>query len=378
LHVTFGMNTSFLFAVGATHRTAPFEFRERIALGAEAESQFSGELSGIQGLIEFAVVSTCNRVEIYGVAAGEDVPSRVVSAFCARQRVDPSDFGRFGFTTAGLDAILHLMETASGLDSQILGETEILGQMKKAYLNAQERGSAGPVINRLFQKGFQAAKQARTHTAVSVGQVSVANLAVDLAAGVFGKLENIRVLLLGAGAIGEKSGKAFASRGVRDFAVCSRTLDTAGDLAAKLGAKVLPFEERESILAEWDVVVCSAAASGTVVSAGAVRAAMGRRGARPLLFVDLAMPRDVDPAAVGMGNVFLYNLDDLAELAAKNRRARAAEAERARQILAPRAASLWEQVQAQLGSRGAATQGSLHGPLQARRPPAAALALAAN
>src|ERR1700690_3945652 len=183
------MSAPILFVVGATHRTAPFGFREQIALGAENELKFSEELSGMQGLMEFAVLSTCNRVEIYGVAAGEDIPGRVASALCAHQRVDPTEFGRFGFVSLGLDAILHLMETASGLDSQILGETEILGQMKRAYLNAQERGSAGPVINRLFQKGFQAAKHARTHTAISVGQVSVANLAVDLAAGVFGRLE---------------------------------------------------------------------------------------------------------------------------------------------------------------------------------------------
>ena len=372
------MSTPFLFVVGATHRTAPFEFRERIALGAENEAMFSTELSGMHGLIEFTVLSTCNRVEVYGVAAAEDVPSRVASGFCARQHVNPDDFGRFGFVSVGRDAILHLMETASGLDSQMLGETEILGQMKRAYLNAQERGSAGPVINRLFQKGFQAAKHARTHTAISVGQVSVANLAVDLAAGVFGKLENTRVLLLGAGAMGEKSGKAFASRGVRSFAVCSRTLESAGELAEKLGAAVLPFEERERILDGWDVVVCSAAASGTVISADAVRGAMGRRGARPILFVDLAMPRDVDAAAVGAGNVFLYNLDDLAQLAAKNRLARAAEAERARQILAPRADSLWGQVQVQFNNSGAEGHGRPQEPLQTRQAPAAAFAWAAD
>ena len=129
----FSMSTPTLFVVGATHRTAPFEFRERIALGSENEARFSTELSSMHGLIEFAVLSTCNRVEIYGVAAGEDVPSRVASAFCARQQVDPDEFGRFGFVSMGRDAILHLMETASGLDSQMLGETEILGQMKRAY-----------------------------------------------------------------------------------------------------------------------------------------------------------------------------------------------------------------------------------------------------
>jgi glutamyl-tRNA reductase len=368
------MSAPVLFVVGATHRTAPFEFRERIALGSDKESAFARELYGNKALLEFVILSTCNRVEIYGVAAGGDMPSQVSTAFCALQRVDPAEFGRFGFVELGHDAILHLMETASGLDSQMLGETEILGQMKRAYLNAQELGSAGPVLNRLFQKGFQAAKHARTHTAISVGQVSVANLAVDLAAGIFGRLENARVLLIGAGAMGEKSGKAFASRGARNFAVCSRTLESAGELAAKLGAAVLPFEERERLLADWDVVVCSAAAPGTVISAGAVRGAMERRGARPILFVDLAMPRDVDAAAVDAGNVFLYNLDDLAQLAAKNRLARASEAERARQIVLPRAESLWQQLQAQLSNRGDQGPGTLHEDPQARPAPAVAFA----
>jgi glutamyl-tRNA reductase len=304
--------------------------------------------------MEFAVLNTCNRVEIYGVAGRDDLPSRVSAALCARHGVESAAFAEFGFVSMGLEAVRHLLETASGLDSQMLGETEILGQVKKAYMNAQARGSAGPVLNRLFQKAFQAAKHVRTQTAISVGQVSVANLAVDLAAGIFGRLENTRVLILGAGAMGEKSGKAFASRGARTFAVSSRRLESAGELAEKLGASVLPFEEREQALADWDVVVCSAAASGAVISAGAVRGAVERRGARPILFVDLAMPRDVDAAAVEAGNVFLYNLDDLAQIAAKNRLARAAEAERALQILAPRAESLWLQVRAQFSGRGSA------------------------
>jgi glutamyl-tRNA reductase len=160
--------------------------------------------------------------------------------------------------------------------------------------------------------------------------------------------------------------------------VSTPTLERAGELAAKLGAKVLPFGDRESILSDWDVVVCSAAASGTVISAAAVRSAMGRRGGRPILFVDMAMPRDVEAAAVEAGNVFLYNLDDLAELAAKNRLARASEAERALQILAPRAEALWRQVQAQLGNTGADPQAPQQGPLQGARPQPVGFALAVN
>jgi glutamyl-tRNA reductase len=364
-----------LFVVGATHRTAPFEFREKVALGVDAEAGLSRELAGMRSIREFAVLSTCNRVEIYGVADGQGAPGQVAAAFCALQRVDAAEFGRFGFVTLGRDAIAHLMEVASGLDSQIMGETEILGQVKRAYSAAQARGSAGAVLNRLFQKAFQAAKHARTNTGISAGQVSVANVAVDLASSIFGSLESTRVLILGAGAMGEKSGRAFAGRGAGTLAVCSRTLESAGELAAKLGADVLPFEEREGRLAEWDVVVCSTAAAGTVISDGAVRSAVRRRAARPMLFVDLAMPRDVDASAADAANVFLYNLDDLALIADRNRLARAAEAERARRILSPRAEALWRQVQAQLGNIDGDARRPSHGAaVQARGAPAVAFA----
>jgi glutamyl-tRNA reductase len=369
------MNTPFLFVVGATHRTAPLEFRERIALGAEAEAGLARELAAMGSLREFVILSTCNRIEIYGVAADQGTPGRVSAAFCALQRVDRADFGQFCLETVGQEAVMHLLEVACGLDSQILGETEILGQVKRAYSAAQARGSAGSVLNRLFQKGFQAAKHARTHTGISTGQVSVANLAVDLASNIFGKLENARVLLLGAGLMGEKSGRAFVSRGAGTLSVSSRRLEAAGELAAKLGCGVLPFEERESRLADWDVVVCSTAAAGTILSANAVRDAMKLRAARPILIVDLAMPRDVEGAAADAGNVFLYNLDDLARITETNRLARAAEAERARQILSRRAESLWRHIGAQLGG-GNACPPQEHGAAQERELPAVGIARA--
>jgi glutamyl-tRNA reductase len=365
-----------LFLVGATHRTAPFGFREKIALGAEAEAGFAQELAGMRSLREFAVLNTCNRVEIYGVAAEECVPDQVAAAFCARQHVDPAEFGRFGFSAQGRDAVRHLLEVASGLDSQILGETEIFGQVKRAYATAQARGSAGAVLNRLFQKAFQSAKHIRSTTAVTAGQVSVANVAVDLAQDIFGSLQDVRVLLVGAGEMGEKSGRAFASRAAKNLTVASRKLERAGELAAVLGGGVLPFEDRESCLADWDIVVCSTAAPGTVISAAAVRAAMKARAARPILLIDLAMPRDVDPAVAAVGNVFLYNLDDLAGIAEKNRLARMAEAERGRQALPPRVDSLWRHLQFSLMAAGAASPGQAPAsePAKARGLPAAVFA----
>lgn len=360
------MDTPFLFVVGATHRTAPFEFRERVALSAEAEVNFIRGLVANEALPEFVILSTCNRVEIYGVASSSRVPQQVAEQFCDHQKVDYKEFGVFGFEYSGPEAVQHLMEVAGGLDSQVIGENEILGQVKRAYATAQGRSTVGPILNRLFQKAFQAAKHVRTRTAISTGQVSVANLAVDLAVNIFGSLKGTRVLLVGAGAMGEKSGKAFVSRGASDLCVCSRTLESAEELAAKLGASTLPFSERESRLDAWDVIVCSTSASGTVVSAGAVRDAMKRRPARPLLFVDLAMPRDVDAAVARESSVFLYNLEDLARVTDQNRGARMAEAERARAILSPRARDLWEHLRLRM------IEGDAHEDIPSRDAPAPA------
>jgi glutamyl-tRNA reductase len=335
------MNTPTLFLVGATHRTAPFGFREKLALGQEAEAGLAQELSALGALREFVILNTCNRVEIYGLAEQEGIADQVAAAFCSRQHVNPAEFGRFGFTLRDRDMVQHLMDVASGLDSQILGETEIFGQVKRAYATAQARGSVGSVLNRLFQKAFQAAKQVRSTTAITEGQVSVANVGVDLALSIFGDLSGSKVLLVGAGEMGEKSAKAFLSRGARQLTVASRHFERASELAREVGGAAVAFEDREKALAEADIVVCSTAAPTTVLSTAAIREAMKARSARPLFLVDLAMPRDIETAAASLENVFLYNLDDLAAVAEKNRLARLAEAERCREVLAPRTDALW-------------------------------------
>jgi glutamyl-tRNA reductase len=237
----------------------------------------------------------------------------------------------------------------------MLGETEIFGQVKEAYAAAQAGGTTGPVLNRVFQKGFQAAKHVRTHTAITEGQVSVANVAVDLAQNIFGGLADARILLLGAGDIGEKTAKAFQSRGAAAITVASRRFERAMDLATALGASAMPFEQRESRLAEFDVVVCATSAPDVVVTLAATRAAMHRRPARPLFFIDQALPRDVDPAVAEMENVFLYNLDDLAKIAEENRAAREAEITKCRAIVLEKAEALWRQVAGQIAALGGHT-----------------------
>jgi glutamyl-tRNA reductase len=260
--------------------------------------------------------------------------------------------------------VRHLLEVSSGLDSQMIGENEIFGQVKSAYAAAQERRTVGPVLNRLFQKAFHAAKHVRTHTAITEGQISVANVAVDLAVNIFGDLSSAQVLLLGAGEIGEKTAKAFQSRGAGGLAVSSRTLARAMELASTFGAVALPFEHFAAHLHQFDIVVCSTAAPGSVVALTDVVASMKRRPARPLFLIDLAMPRDVDSAVAGLANVFLYNLDDLARIADQNRAVRAAKVAQARELVEARTQALWEQLARQCGdsapgiTKASATAGS--------------------
>jgi glutamyl-tRNA reductase len=344
------MSADHLFVLGATHHTAPLAVRERLSLDAVATDALRGELAGIAGLREFTVLSTCNRVEFYGVAAAPSAAAEVQARFCARQRFASAEFEQFRLSLSGADAVKHLLEVTAGLDSQMLGETEIFGQVKEAYGAAQARGHTGPVLNRVFQKAFQAAKHVRTHTAITEGQVSVANVAVELALNIFGDLASTRILLLGAGEIGEKTARAFQSRGAGSLSVASRRLERAMELADELGAFALPFWLMPVKLDEFDIVVCATAAPDTVVSLAATQAAMRKRPARPLFFIDLALPRDVDAAAAGLENVFLYNLDDLAKIADQNRAAREAEIGKCRALLSTRADALWRHIEPRLQS----------------------------
>lgn len=347
------MSTGHLFVIGATHHRTPLEVREQLALDPAATATLRDQLAALPGLREFTVLSTCNRIEFYGVAASPEVAEQVGGVFCRRQNFDPAEFDRFRLHLCDEAALQHLVEVAAGLDSQMLGETEIFGQMKQAYAAAQAAGSTGPVLNRAFQKAFQAAKHVRSQTAITTGQVSVANVAVELAGTIFGGLSDARILLLGAGEIGEKTARAFQSRGAASLTVASRRLERAMELATALGASALPFEQREVRLAEFDIVVCATSAPELILTDVAVRGAMARRPARPLFLIDQALPRDIDPAVAELENVYLYNLDDLARIAEENRAAREAETLKGRSIAGEKARALWQQLAVPLSGAGA-------------------------
>ena len=324
------MSAPTLFLLGASHHTAPLELREKLALTGAKLDAFRDDLRALAGLQEYAVLNTCNRVEIYGVAADTDAVDRLEASFCARHQMDPAAFARIRLQLHDLPAVQHLLEVAAGIDSQMVGETEILGQVKEAYAAAQAQGTTGPVLNRMFQKTFQAAKHVRTHTAIGEGQISVASVAVDLALKIFGDLRPCRVLVLGAGDIGEKTARAFKSRGAGKITVASRSFQHAEQLAIGLDAQVEEFERLPAALPLCDVAVCSTAAPEPVVTRELTAAAMRRRPLQPLFLIDLAMPRNIATDVADLPNVFLYNLDDLAKIAEENLTLRQAEIARVR------------------------------------------------
>ena len=344
------------FHFGASHHTAPLALREKLSLTPEKSETLRARAGALGGLREWAVLGTCNRAEFYGVADSAAVIERLQAEFCAVLECPSAEVLAALQRTAGLEAIRHLLSVAAGLESQMLGETEIFGQVKEAYAEAHRRGTTGPVLNRVFQKAFQAAKFVRTHTAITEGQVSVASVAVDLSLKIFGSLGAARVLLLGAGEIGEKTARAFKSRGANALTVASRRLERAMELAQTLAAAALPFEHAPARLADFDIAVCATSAPGVVLTADAVDAARRRRPAQPLFLIDLAMPRDIDPVVAGLPNIFLYNLDDLAKIAEENRVAREAEVARAQAMIAEKAGALWQRVAGLCGGDGAGGQ----------------------
>ena len=345
---------SALFLLGASHHTAPLAVREKLSLDAARVTALAERLRQVSGVREFALLNTCNRVEIYGVAAETGVLTGLRRALGDITGCTPEEIDAVCRQQHNHEAIAHLFEVAAGLDSQIVGEAEILGQVKDAYAAAQEHRWTGPVLNRVFQKTFQAAKHIRSSTAIGQGQISVASVAVDLAGKIFGDLAPTRVLVVGAGDIGLKTVQAFQSRGAGSITVASRTLAKAEEAAAVAGGWAASMAELPEVLATADIVASSTSSPGLIITRDLTTTAMKHRPGRPLFLIDLALPRDIEPTAATLPNVYLYNLDDLARIAEDNLAHRQAEVAKCRAILAERTAALWPQIAPYLsaGSNG--------------------------
>ncbi|MDR2845435.1 MAG: glutamyl-tRNA reductase, partial [Puniceicoccales bacterium] len=328
-----------LAVLACTHETAPLAVREKLAVPQERAGAFCERLRALSGVSEAVVLNTCNRVEIYTAAAASH--EAVLELFAAHQTLPSDVVAAHSRWLSGLPAVEHLFHVAAGVDSQMVGEAEILGQVKDAYAAALARRTTGAVLNRVFQKSFQAAAWVRTYTAVGQGQVSVGNVAVELATRIFGELAASRVLVLGTGEAGRKTAQAFVSRGARAITVASRTFDNARALAAEVGGGAVELAAALGALAQHDIIIGSSAVSVSLASADAVRAAAQLRAGEPLFLIDLGMPRNFAPESAAVSGVYLYNLDDLSAIANENLRARLAEVARARAALDARAARTW-------------------------------------
>jgi glutamyl-tRNA reductase len=329
--------------IGLSHHSAPVELRERFAF---AEADIPAALTALRDSRvagEAVILSTCNRVEIYAATALE--PARAfaeLKQFLARHHACETAPGDELYSLAEPQSLRHLFQVACGLDSMVLGETEILGQLKAAYDLALKHGHTGARLNKAFQRAFHTAKHVRTHTNIQRGSVSVASVAVELAERIFSSLGEREVLVLGAGDTSEKVARALLSRGARNIIVASRTFDRAQALAGALGGRAVPFEAWTGEFEKIDIVVSSTSAPHHILDRATLGPLMQRRRNRPLLLIDIAVPRDIDPEVNFLENVYLYNVDDLQAVADDCLKQRRAEIVRCEQIIADKVRPLLE------------------------------------
>jgi glutamyl-tRNA reductase len=302
-----------IVCLGINHRTAPVNVREQFALAEGKLPELLATVRVETSAEEAVILSTCNRVEIY--AATDGLPGNLLNelrAFLVGEReVDDDVF----YELTDVEAVEHLFKVASGLDSMVLGETEILGQLKTAYQLALEQKATGSRLNKSFQKAFNAAKQIRTETNIQRGSVSVANVAVELAGKIFDRLDDRTVMVIGAGDTSEKTARALLSRGAQSVIVSNRSLERAEALATELGGKAVSFENWESEFAAIDIIISSTSAPHYVLDRKRLEPLQKLRQHRPLLLVDIAVPRDIEPEVNFLEDVYLYNIDDLQSIA---------------------------------------------------------------
>ncbi len=315
-----------LFLVGLSHKSAPIEVRERVALSGDTLKAALLELSAAEGVEEAFVVSTCNRVEVYVQAHGDGAARRFFTAR-AEQAADHL------YAKGGLDAVRHLFRVSASLDSMVLGEQQILGQVKEAYGLASAAGVAGSYVSRLCNRAFATAKRIRTDTEIGRGATSMSQVAVELVEKIFGDLKGRAILLAGAGKMGCLSAKALADLGADRILVTNRSPERGLALAHQVNGTFREWEELPRLLVEADVVIVSTGAPNYVLGRDLVQAAMKARRHRSLCLIDLAVPRNVDPAAGGLSDVYAYDVDDLEKVVETTHEARRGEALRAEAIV---------------------------------------------
>jgi glutamyl-tRNA reductase len=320
--------------IGVSHHTAPVEVRERLAFSAEQCAAAATELCGSAGFLESAILSTCNRSEVYAVAGEERGAGSLREWYAGFHQVPAETLRDALCMRTGREAVRHLYRVAAGLDSMLLGEAEILGQVREAYKKALGHRSTGAVLNRMFQGALEAGKRVRTQTEIGARPMSVAFAGVKLAERVFGKLRDRRALVLGAGTVAEQVVDHLRNRGLSRLVVANRTQERAEELVRRYGGETAPWASLEDALREPEIVICSTGGAEMVLPGALLARAMEERGNREMFVIDLGVPRNVEPSAAALYNLYLYNLDDLSAIVEQNKQARHEEIPRAESIVA--------------------------------------------
>ena len=322
--------------VGVNHKTAPVEVRELLAFSDEACSEGLRSLVDGEVVREGLIVSTCNRVEILSATSADQLQQSTqrITEFLDRARSLPAGFlGKHVYSHTNDEAVRHLFRVASSLDSMVVGEPQVLGQVRRAYSLAVEAGTAGRILNRLVHHTFRVAKRIRTETGIAANAVSISYMAVELGKKIFNSLKGHTVMLIGAGEMAELSARCLVNAGVSRVLIANRTEEAARRLAEEFGGETIPFDQLADFLPEADVVICSTGAPDYVVTEPLTRQARERRRNRPTCFIDISVPRNIDPAVGELPNVFLFDIDDLESVVSSNIREREKEAERAELIV---------------------------------------------
>ena len=320
---------------GLTFEKTPVELREKVAFRDEQLPEALGQMKQFLGLNEAVLISTCNRVEYFGATKEPDRAAAAWPDFLRQFHAVTDDFAPLSFQLRDVPCVEHLFSVAAGLKSMVVGETEILGQLKDAYEVALAQGQTGKWLNRLFQSSFAAAKSVRSRTGITRGRVSVGSVSVELAEKIFGNMQNCRVMVIGAGETSERTARALLAHGVHSILVANRTHDRASVLASELGGEAVRWEEWEDRAVNVDIMISSTSAPHYVLTQAKLEALLRRRERRPLFLIDLAVPRDFEPSINLLDDVYLYDIDDLQSIAHAHLRERQTEITRSVEILKP-------------------------------------------
>ena len=320
-----------LVLIGVNHKTAPIEVRERIAISREDLPEVTRALAETPGVTECMIVSTCNRVELL---AAVESPDADLTGFLHRHfGLDPALLAPHIYREIDQDAVRHLFRVAASLDSMVVGEPQILGQVKEAFVVARASGTVAGQLEHLLQSAFAAAKKVRTETEIGSNSVSIASVAVDLARKIFGSLQGRTVFLVGAGKMSELAARHLVQQGAGAILVSNRTQERARRMAETFRGRVIPFEQLYEVASEADIVITSTGAPHPIFRREHGQAFLHRRRNRPMFFIDIAVPRDVDPAMNKLEGIFVYDIDDLQQVAAANMAERSLEAGNAEALI---------------------------------------------